>query len=663
MDLLAPSALWLLALAAPLVVLYVLRVKRERRRVPSVWLWQAAARDLMARAPFRKLLPEVPLVLELLALACLALAAARPARRARNLAGDHFAIVVDTSASMAAVDPSGKARIDLAKDAARALVAGLPPGADAMLVEAARDARVVAPAERDTRRLARAIDGLAARDVEGDLGAAVTLAAGRLEQLGGRRTVVVITDGYLARPADVPRSAVGIDVVEVGDAVDNAAIVRVDVRLGTDPVNKRPEVQAFLLLANSGQASRELYVTMRQRNASDVLSSRRVRVAAGAREPVVLTFHPSEGDYGTGLVFDIAPHDALAADDVAFGRVPPGRALPVVLASASGEPSPWLGRALESDPDADVATGSLETALAGERVPHDAFVVLDGACPEAPPGGDLLVVRPPAGVCLGVRVGEPVERPLVTSWRDGDERLRFVTLDEVRIATARLLEPESTRQGLVRASEGWLVADASGSARVATVVGFDVGESNWPLKASFVLFVRNLLEQARRHRAIGAGPARTGEPLRIAVPRAATAITVAGPDGEPRRLAAQAGLAVLGETGRSGFYVASWRAEDLAGARGPGGALVVPVNLASPEESDLSRKRSVTVAGAGTAGGDAAAARLPEHRDYGWLFALAALALVVADAWYLTRKPRAVRLAGRTPRLPDRVTRSAPEAG
>ena len=59
---------------APLTLLYVLKVRRERRVVPSVWLLQAALRDLSAKSPFKRLTPSVPLVLESLAIVALGLA-------------------------------------------------------------------------------------------------------------------------------------------------------------------------------------------------------------------------------------------------------------------------------------------------------------------------------------------------------------------------------------------------------------------------------------------------------------------------------------------------------------------------------------------------------------------------------------------------------------
>src|ERR1019366_6002659 len=101
LHLLDPKGLLLLAGLAPLVVLYILKIRRRRQAVPSTWLWAAAQRDLVAKHPFRKLVPEPPLLLEILALIALAVALARPSARGGTVDGDHVAIVVDASASMA----------------------------------------------------------------------------------------------------------------------------------------------------------------------------------------------------------------------------------------------------------------------------------------------------------------------------------------------------------------------------------------------------------------------------------------------------------------------------------------------------------------------------------------------------------------------------------
>ncbi|WP_437600477.1 VWA domain-containing protein [Sorangium sp. So ce590] len=665
LALLSPGGLWLLALLGPLVLLYILKIKRSRRRVPSTWLWAAAQRDLMARAPFRKLIAQLPLVLQALALALLALALARPASRGRELTGDHVAIILDASASMSAAarGPSGEptTRIELAKQVARDLLAGLAPGSDALILEAGRDARLVAALDRDLVRLRAAIDPIAARDVEGDLGAAVALGVDRLRQLGGARRVVVITDGNLARPGSLRGVSVPLEVITVGDPVDNAAIVRVDVRSGSEGAGAsgaaganggrpegREEVQAFLVVANFGAQPRDVYVTMRQDSALDVLSSRRVLVKPGERLPVVLTFRPSPGDYRKGLVFELSPPDAMPLDDVAYGRVPAGDRLPVFLASGGagrgdegrgGQPaaasggSAWLERALASDPMTSVTSGGLADLLGAPGLDPDTFVVIDGACPPDPPGGDLLIVNPPPGRCFGTLVGQTLERPALTSWDTADPRLRFLTLDGVHLRAASSLAPDGAAQALIRAQEGTIATDISTSSRTGTLLGFDVGESDWPLKASFVLFVRNLLEQARAHRAHGiTGPARTGEPLRVSVPATARDLQATGPAGERLEVAQRAGIAVIAETPRAGLYRLAWQGPQA-------GSVVMPANLTSVAESDLA-PRPLVAEGGGEVAVSSAAGEPDAHVEWTWLVALAALAFVVVDVWYFTRAPR-----------------------
>ena len=646
-ELLAPGGLALLALLVPLVVLYILKIERERKKVASTWLWAMAQRDRMARSPFKRFTAQVPLILQALALAMLALALARPATRGRTFAGDHVAIILDTSASMSAL-ASGEApaegasaltRLDLAKQAAGGILAALSPGSDALVLEAGREARVLSPLDRDRVRLRAAIAGAAARDVEGDLGPAVALAVDRLRQLGGNRRIVVITDGNLARPAALSGALLPIEVITVGAPADNAAIVRVDVRSGTSPAGGAEQVQAFLIVANFGHKPRDLYVTMREENASDVLDSRRLLVKPGERQPVLLAFTPAPGDYRKGLLFEISPHDAMPADDVAYAKVPAGDKLPVFLAGAS----PWIERALAADPLVALRAGTVAELSQGTAVENDAFVVIDGACPESPPGGDLLVVHPPPGACFSTRVGAVVEHPEITSWSTADPRMRFLTLDGVHVARASLLEPAGASQKLVTAREGALVTDVSTSARTATLVGFDPGESDWPLKASFVLFVRNLLEQARIHRSHGiAGPARTGDPLRVTLPPSATGVEARGPGGEPVEVSRRGELAVIPDTPRAGFYRVSWQ--------GPhAGTTLLPVNLTSAAESDLSPRPLPAEEG------KVSIASAPEpdaHDEHTWVLALVALLFVVADVWYLTRVPAPVSLGG--PRMPER---------
>jgi hypothetical protein len=629
LELESPTGLGLLGLLAPLVLLYVLRIRRERRRVGSVWLWRAAERDLMAREPFRRLVPHVSLILEALALVAFALAFAKPTTRGGRIPSDHVAIVIDTSASMATVGPGGRTRIAEAREAARAVVRRLAPGASALLIQAGRDPKVLSPWEQDPRRLEAALDRLQAGDVEGDFGSGLSLAASHLKGRAGRTRLVAVTDLALARPEAMSHVALPLEVVRVGEPADNTAIVRVDIGRTTSQTG-RDRVEAFALVQNFGKVRRSLFVTLSQRNALSPLASRRIDLAPGEQAPVALGFDASPGDQGMGLTVELSPPDALPADDRAYLRVPTGRKLPVILSPKA--PTSWLARALASDPDVDLFGADLENLASGD-VPRDAFVVVDGACPKPLPGGDFLIVNPKPGPCYTADVKEEMERTTITSLAEGDARFRFVTFDGVSIARAHRIVPDGPTAALVTAQSGALIADVSGAGRSGTLVGFDVGESTWPLRASFVLFMRNQLELARAHRTGTAmGPARTGEPLSLRVPHGATEVEIERPDQTKLKVPAHAGLAVGPAPERAGFYFASH------GGPEPG-SILVPVNLTSAAESSLAESKLPTAGGA-----DRIRPAVPADAttDWAWLFAAIALCLAVLDVMWVTRRPARV---------------------
>src|ERR1700742_1754295 len=108
MRLLSAGALWWLLLGAIIIFFYLLKLKRKRRVVPSVLLWQRALEEVEANAPFKKLRRSLFLLLQLLILARLVFALARPLTRMHSLASGSTVIVIDSTASMSARDEGAR---------------------------------------------------------------------------------------------------------------------------------------------------------------------------------------------------------------------------------------------------------------------------------------------------------------------------------------------------------------------------------------------------------------------------------------------------------------------------------------------------------------------------------------------------------------------------
>lgn len=636
-----PQGLWLLALLVPLLLLYVLKVRRQRVRVSSTWLWQAAARDLLAKSPWQRLRSRLLLPIEALALAAAALALSRPSLRGHELDAEHVALVIDASASMLG-PAAGQPRHEAARAAAERVLAAMPPGADVLLIEAGAEPRVAAPADRDLARVRSRLRGIRPSGVEGNLERAVAMASEQLAQKHGNRRIVVISDDGGLR-AGLPRTRVPVSVVKVGEASDNSAIVRLEVGRSEQGRGRADRVEVFADLRHFGRAPRDVFVTLTQRNSPTVLASRRLRLEPGQKTPVVLGFDAAASDAGMGLVVELSPPDALAVDDRAYGRVPPSRKLTAVMAPARS--SPWLERALLADPDLELLGAPL-AELRAQSIPQDAFLIVSGACPAELPGGDFVIVNPPPGPCRGAVVGSELTAPAITSWERSDPRLRFVTLDGVTVAKARAVDPLSPQNALIRSREGVLLADISDGSRTGTLIGFDVGESSWPLRASFVLFVRNLTEIARAHRRSHViGPSRTGLPLRVRVPSGVASVRLLDPQDQQTELEARSGIVMVPNPREPGFYVVSYEGT-------PGGSALSVVNLVSEQESDLLSTAASSPPAAAPAAPASPSPAIDAATDWSFVIAALALSAITFQVGWLTRKPRPVesrRIAARPP--------------
>ena len=143
-----PIALALSALAIPIIIFYMLKLRRREVTVSSTLLWQMVLRDRQANAPWQRLRRNLLLLLQLLILAALILALARPALSVPTIASGSSVIILDASASMNATDVS-PSRFEAARRAAQDAIDALPAHAPVTLIVAGQQPQVIASAETD----------------------------------------------------------------------------------------------------------------------------------------------------------------------------------------------------------------------------------------------------------------------------------------------------------------------------------------------------------------------------------------------------------------------------------------------------------------------------------------------------------------------------------
>lgn len=572
MSFLSPASLAWLGLLVPLVLLYVLKRRRQARVVGSTLLWELAQRDMRAERPWQRLVPHLSLLLQALVLILGAIALARPTGGTTVPAGARVTVVVDTSASMAAREETGT-RMDAAREALRTIARELPPGGELSIVEAASEPNVVLSATADPVRLEAAIAGLVVRGGTAAIEAAVAVAAERLEDAPSGSHIVILTDaatdGSVTLAIDV-----AVEVQRIGTTLENTAIVAADVR--PRPTEDAPDrAEVFVRVEHFGMGSIDVYVSALLADGT-LVASRRLLLEPNVPASALLTADVSPDADGRAPLLEVrlsaidpasgvaeaGMGDALPLDDVAALPSPAAQELPIFVI---GDAPATVRRVLVADTRTVVFETTLP-ALEARRAERpdapelDGLLVFSGPTPaEVPRGADVVVVAP-TGPIFGNELAEPSERSRIVSWDEAESALRFVSFTDVHFRSITPLSLPGARS-LVTAEAGPVMARVDRPDGTTLVLGFDPDTSDWPEQPGFVVFFRNVLEDARRRRAEGGiAPGPIGEALRV--PEAdGIEVVVTAPDGTTTRALSRGDLAIVPVPALPGIY----RAESAGG--------------------------------------------------------------------------------------------------
>ncbi|MBI4314349.1 MAG: VWA domain-containing protein, partial [Chloroflexi bacterium] len=279
MNFLSPSLLALAALAAPIVLLYMLKLRRREMEVSSTLLWQMVLRDREANSPWQKLRRNLLLFLQLLLLALLVLALARPFLPVAVVASGQITVLLDASASMSATDLS-PSRFEAAQAVARRLARDLPGDGLMTLILVGPQPRVLASASADKGELTAAIDSARPSVGSANWEAAFALASGANGSVA-HSTTVIVSDGGL--PAHTPPLTGEVRYVPVGEQAANLGISALSLR----PAPGGP--QLFAGVANYGEAGAQTILTITLDG--QLFNAQQLTVAAGQTAGVVLDLY------------------------------------------------------------------------------------------------------------------------------------------------------------------------------------------------------------------------------------------------------------------------------------------------------------------------------------------------------------------------------------
>ena len=564
-----PAALALLAFVPVLLVLHALRYRRRDVAVSTLFLWESVAREAQGNLGLRRLVQNLPLLLQILLVCLLAAALAEPALTGEAVPSRDVVLVLDVSASMQARGEQGT-RFEQARERALGVLQELPAGRQMAVITAGRQPRVAAFFDSDRTVLRQTIRDLQVSDGSGNMREALFLALS-LAQGGGSREIVVVGDGAYPQAAELAqlRQQLGSQLrhirVEGGDT--NVGITRFAFR-------QVPDTESLyeVLLAIRNFSSQPVTVPLRLDIPPQQPLQRQLVLQPGQEEVVVSTV---AGPLQGVAEAELALEDDLPLDNRAYGIAAAPSQTWILLV---GEPNYFLETLLTSIPGVfvnvvpQVSPDILPRLLASNRL-----IIFNGVDPPPLQRGNYLLLNavPPDERVL--RAGT-VTQPSIVDWERQHPLLQFVDLADLHVAEALHLKLQAGARSLVETPETTLLGLIEEPHLRVVFLGFDLMQSDLPLRVAFPIFIGNLLRWLAPRESEGGGQIRAGIPYPLYLDGPISQITVQDPGGRQQQYDVQGNPWIFADTQRVGVY--TLRAGDSF-------KRYLTVNLLDDGESDI----------------------------------------------------------------------------
>jgi hypothetical protein len=644
------SANWLFLglLALPIIALYMLKLRRRDVQVSSTMLWSALLRDRQANTPWQRLKRNLLLLLQLLILAALVIALARPSIPVPTLASGSMIVLLDASASMSSTDIS-PTRFEAARQTVRELIRKMDRSSQMTLVQVSNPPVILANNETDQEKLNQALDKAVPSQGSADWSTAIAMAAGVIsgQTHSGQTSVLVVSDGGL--PAEgLPPLPVEARYIPIGKSGENLAIAALSLRL------EQGRLQLFTSVVNYGENNHTTLLSIEIDG--ELILTQVLSFEPGETKDVTLSDLPTASRIVKAYLS--SPEgaensvDSLSLDNTAFAVNQESSQKNIFLLTQDyvtrGEENQFLLGVLSAlelsarrpvlnkpaSPDAVPAIPPLPAD------PYDLYI-LDGlypvdpqtSQPVLPRNGSLLLINPPEITLSGFLTSTATVTPTLPAEVLPDPLTRYLDWSAVYIARTKTVEAASWARTLVRAGDLPLVLAGEHNGQRIAVISFDLHDSDLPLQVAYPILMANLFnyllpEQSVQVPEEGIQP---DESVEIRVPVDTKEIVVGKPGQSFVRMPVMRASLEFSETNELGIYAVNFLSANAGNDRSE----YFAVNLFDPLESQT-RPSPVIHLGQETVLA-AKPDRASQRELWPWLGALALLILLI-EWWAYHRR-------------------------
>ena len=551
MNFLSPASLFLFSLAIPIIALYILKLRRRREPVSTLMFWEQLFKERQTTSLFQRLKHLLSLLLQLLFLALLVMAIARPQFAFMTKSARQLILIIDHSASMNAVlklipdNPSTESRLDSAKQRALQMVQGLRFMDDMTVISFHTHPTIRAPFTNHQKTLRQAIDSIKPTDIETDLQPVVDLAFD-VAQTKPNPEIIILSDFHsiseetlaefqkmlpqnlTAEEEQNQQKKTKLHLVRIGDEIDNVGITKFRVRKS---IVNAFDYETLLTVVNTSDEERKCSVELYFNES--LFDVRPYTLAPGESKSEIFSNFTFEGGE-LKAVLDIT--DALQTDNVAYATLPKRELISVLLVTSE---NPFLEKALTVDEKLNLSVitpEEYETEAKNAQV-----VIFDRYNPATLDDGNYMFIYPPKTTNpsgtdtknpdTAWQIGEDIETPIITEWERTHPILRHVHLENVLIGEAYEVKPPSTAQILARSFESpVLFVDVTPNRKIV-FAAINILESDLPLRIAFPVIIANTIQWFQQSQGVQEYQLHTGDVLHYKIDSQSVAETESNQGG------------------------------------------------------------------------------------------------------------------------------------
>jgi len=604
---------WLFALLAPLVLFYFLKLKRPRMEVPSLVLWRQVLADRRVNSPFQKFKRNILLLLQILLLLLLATAALQPFLRRRPSKALRVPVLIDCSASMAALDaPGGSSRLDAAKKKAGEMIDALLPDQKLCLISFSGGARRRTDFTDNKRVLREALDQIKVEDVRSDIEDAMRMTQALARSVAFKE-VILLSDGNFPSRAHFQLSF-DLNYQRVPKAGPNFGVTSLNARRWAEG-----DWDVFALIEGSAEAEGSVSVQVTRDGVP--LGTEEALLTAGGEQRIMFRV---SGERACELEVRLIPEgaDSLASDNVAYLNLPALRPLQIFV-SPNLDAYAHALRALEG-----VLVETEPEAGAYDLVVTDRTEDLNMEA-----GTRFCVGVVPTEIGAALTVAK--EQSVVVDWDRASALLQHVELAELAIldqprSAEGITESDYENAGyevIVWGDRGPLLLRNRSGNRLSYFLLFHSDRSTLPYRVGFPVLVSNLVQVALRETGLAEVQGRRTGTLGELVLGPQRHYTVDAPDGTAYRTRSDLnGVLAAVPAPAVGYYTVSEGGSEKARV---GAALLTSseTSLAGVEQITFAEELSVA----------ASSKELRTDRPLWMLLSVLAFCLLLGEWWYFQR--------------------------